>query len=206
MGICVVPALLVVISLSSSAATRGVLPVFLQLQPALKGYGDSPQPSPISRLHMSEGASAKFLLKKVEPEYPQEAKVAGVEGDVVFRIVIGSDGRIEEIHLRRGIPVLIEAAAKALSKWQYGPCMFDGNAVEIETLATIRFRGPSNSRLGRHFRGTRTFALPLAKRVWEDGGKYMVILKRTDGEWKMAYLIVNSDLPPKMPAGAAGRH
>jgi len=34
----------------------------------------------------------------------------------------------------------------------------------------------------------------------------MVILKRTDGEWKVAYLIVNSDLPPKMPPGAAGTH
>ena len=40
----------------------------------------------------------------------------------------------------------------------------------------------------------------------EDVAQYMVILKRTDGEWKVAYLIVNSDLPPKMPPGAAGTH
>jgi hypothetical protein len=32
-----------------------------------------------------------------------------------------------------------------------------------------------------------------------DVGKYMAILKHTDGAWKVAYLIVNSDLPPKMP-------
>ena len=79
---------------------------------------------------MTEAPSAKFLLKKVEPEYPHAAKAAGVEGDVVFRIIIAMDGRIEEIRLRRGKPVLIEAAAKALSKWQYETYMFDGNAVE----------------------------------------------------------------------------
>jgi ketosteroid isomerase-like protein len=35
-----------------------------------------------------------------------------------------------------------------------------------------------------------------------DSGKYSVILKRTGGEWKIAYLIYNSDFPPKMPAAA----
>jgi TonB family protein len=143
MGICVISALLVVIPLFSSSPTRVMLPVFFQLQPSLKGYGDSPRPYPISRLHISEGASAKFLLKKVEPECPHETKGAGVEGDVVFRIIVGTDGRVEEIHLRRGKPFLIEAAAKAVSKWQYEPYMFNGNAVEFETSATVHFRLPS---------------------------------------------------------------
>lgn len=31
-------------------------------------------------------------------------------------------------------------------------------------------------------------------------GKYSVILKRSDGEWKIAYLIFNSDSPSKMPS------
>ena len=31
----------------------------------------------------------------------------------------------------------------------------------------------------------------------DDTGKYSVILKRSDGEWKIAYLIFNSDLPPQ---------
>ena len=30
-------------------------------------------------------------------------------------------------------------------------------------------------------------------------GKYSVILKRSGGEWKIAYLIFNSDSPSKMP-------
>ncbi len=94
-------------------------------------------------LHISEGVSAKFLLKKVEAEYPDDAKGAGVDGDVVFRLIVGRDGRIEEIHLRRGKAVLIEAAAKAVSRWEYAPYMPRGNAVEFETSATIQFRLPN---------------------------------------------------------------
>jgi TonB family protein len=135
MGICVITALLVVIPL-----TRGVLPVFFQLQPSFKGYRDSPRISSASRLHITEAPSSRFLIKKVEPDYPHDAKAAGVEGDVVFRIIIGTDGRVEEIHLRRGKPLLVEAAARAVSKWQYRPYMFNGNAVEVETFATVHFR------------------------------------------------------------------
>jgi hypothetical protein len=50
---------------------------FLSTPAFVQGYGDSPRPSPISRLHMTEAPSAKFLLKKVEPEYPHEAEAAG---------------------------------------------------------------------------------------------------------------------------------
>jgi protein TonB len=91
-------------------------------------------------MHMTESVSAKFLLKKVEPEFPLGAGAMGVEGDVVFRIVIGRNGKVQEIHLRRGKPILVEAAAKAVSKWLYKPYVFNGNAVEVETFATLQFR------------------------------------------------------------------
>jgi len=102
-------------------------------------------PSSISRLHMTEAPTSRLLVKKVEPDYPDDAKVAGVEGDVVFRIIIGTDGKVQEIHLRRGKPLLIKAAAKAVSKWQYRPYMFNGHAVEVETFATVRFRLRANT-------------------------------------------------------------
>ena len=103
-------------------------------------YGDSPKPSPVSRLHMTESVSEEHLLEKVEPEYPPAAKSSHVEGDVVFRIIIGKDGVVKEIHLRRGNPMLIEPAAKALSQWRYDTIKLDGKPVEVETFATVRFR------------------------------------------------------------------
>ena len=91
---------------------------------------------------MTESASAEHLLKKVEPEYPP-ARATEREGGVIFAIIIiGKNGRVREIHLRRGEPVLIEAAAKALSKWQFRPFILNGEAVEVESFATVKFRMP----------------------------------------------------------------
>ena len=143
MGICLVSAMLVALQVFNLTPSPGALPLLLQLQPSFKGYEDGPRISTVSRLHISETASAKRLLKKVEPDYPGEAKAAGVEGDVVFKIAIGINGGVEEIHLRRGKPLLIEAAAKAVSKWRYETFILNGNPVEVETFATVRFRLPS---------------------------------------------------------------
>jgi ketosteroid isomerase-like protein len=42
----------------------------------------------------------------------------------------------------------------------------------------------------------QTFAVSPGRTV-DDAGKYDVILKRVGSEWKIAYLIFNSDLPPQ---------
>jgi TonB family protein len=142
MGARVLAALLIATPLFNFSPSPSVLTASVQLAPAPKGYADSPRPFRVSRLHMTESVSEKHLLKKVEPEYPPEAKATGLEGDVIFRIIIGKNGSVKEIHLRRGKPILIEAAAKALSEWQYEASTFNGEAVEVESLATIRFRLP----------------------------------------------------------------
>lgn len=140
MGIYPVAALLVVTVLPGCTLAQGPLPAFFQVGPSPKRYSDGPRISTPSRLHMTEAVSRKLLLKKVEPQVPPEARAAGVRGDVIFRIVIGTDGRVKEIHLRRGAPRLVSAAAKALSEWIFKPPTFNGAAVEVETFATVRFR------------------------------------------------------------------
>ena len=91
-------------------------------------------------MHMTESVSAKFLVKRVEPVLPPDSRAASLQESVFFRIVIGKNGKVEEIHLRRGQPALIEAAARALSDWQYRPYIFNGTPTEVETFATVRFR------------------------------------------------------------------
>jgi TonB family protein len=129
------------ISILLSVGPRLVaVPVLLQTEPSFKGYGDSPRPGLVSRMHVAEPVSGKLLIKKVEPEYPPDAWAARIEGDVVFAIVIGKNGKVEEIHLRRGKPVFVEAAARAISQRRYRPYVFNGGPVEVETFATVRFR------------------------------------------------------------------
>jgi hypothetical protein len=139
MAIWVVPIILALTPMPG-LLSRSIAPVLFQIQPSTREYGDSPRPSPVSRMHMTESVSAKFLIKKVEPVLPPASRAADLRQSVIFRIVLGKDGRVEEIHLRRGKPALIEAAAKAVSEWQYRPYLFDGRPTEVETFATVRFR------------------------------------------------------------------
>ena len=46
--------------------------------------------------------------------------------------------------------------------------------------------------------GTYKMSIPTEPgRTVADAGKYTAVLKRSAGEWKIAYLIFNSDLPPQ---------
>jgi uncharacterized protein (TIGR02246 family) len=54
--------------------------------------------------------------------------------------------------------------------------------------------------------GTYKMSIPARPgRSVDDTGKYSVILKRSVGEWKIAYLIFNSDSPPQMQAVAGAK-
>jgi ketosteroid isomerase-like protein len=54
--------------------------------------------------------------------------------------------------------------------------------------------------------GTYKTSIPAGPgRSIDDTGKYVVLLKRSAGEWKIAYLIFNSDLPPHPPGVAPAK-
>jgi TonB family protein len=81
------------------------------------------------------------LIYKVNPEYPAIARSARVQGSVVMRAVIGTDGAIQQLELIKGNPLLVNAAMQAAKKWRYRPALLDGKPVEIETTVTINFKG-----------------------------------------------------------------
>jgi TonB family protein len=64
----------------------------------------------LPRVHLSEATAARRLLKKVNPTYPPNAQRAGIEGDVVLRILIGADGGLTILDVVSGKAVLRDAA------------------------------------------------------------------------------------------------
>lgn len=80
------------------------------------------------------------LLKNVEPSYPDEAKKAGVQGTVIFKAVIGTDGNVKTLDLVQGHPLLVKAAEDAVKKWVYQPFVVDGIAKEVVTDIAVPFR------------------------------------------------------------------
>jgi TonB family protein len=83
--------------------------------------------------------NARFI-RKVEPVYPEEAKIARIEGAVDIHIVIGTDGRVMQATLISGDPILATAAIDAIRQWQYEPILLNGIPVEMDTKVTVSFR------------------------------------------------------------------
>ena len=81
-----------------------------------------------------------MLLSKVQPEYPQMAKVARVQGSVVMHAVIGTDGKIQTLDvIDTPSPLLNQAALDAVKQWKYRPYLLNGSPVEVDTQMTVNF-------------------------------------------------------------------
>lgn len=82
----------------------------------------------------------KRLILAVAPEYPDVARLAGIEGDVTLRILIGEDGTIRDVAPVSGPPVLARAAVRAVEQWRYAPVLVDGRPVGVVSTVTLAFR------------------------------------------------------------------
>lgn len=75
----------------------------------------------------------------MEPKYPELPRRIGIQGDVILAAIIGRDGRIENLHVVSGHPMLVPAAVDAVKQWRYQPYMLGSQPVEVETQITVRF-------------------------------------------------------------------
>ncbi|MHB8411337.1 MAG: energy transducer TonB [Candidatus Acidiferrales bacterium] len=87
----------------------------------------------------SEGVQSGMLVYRVDPRYPQLAVSAGISGTVQLRAIIGRDGRVRSVEVLSGSPLLTHAAVAAVRRWRYRPTLLNGDAVEVQTLITVRF-------------------------------------------------------------------
>ena len=78
-------------------------------------------------------------LRNVNPEYPDLARRAGIRGEVVLECLIDPSGRITDVRVISGHPLLAPAAAKAVSQWLYRPTELNGVAVPVLLTVTVHF-------------------------------------------------------------------
>jgi len=98
-----------------------------------------PKQAAPQKLRISSGVAEGNLINKVEPPYPQMAKIAHVQGDVVLQALISKSGAIENLRAVSGHPILIQAAMDAVRQWRYKPYLLNGEPVEVETTITVKF-------------------------------------------------------------------
>ena len=79
------------------------------------------------------------VTHRIEPEYPQLARMGHIQGMVILSATIGKDGRIHNLKPLCGPPVLVNASMDAIKQWRYRPYMVDGQPVEVETTIKTQF-------------------------------------------------------------------
>ena len=94
----------------------------------------------IPRLQVGGNVHLGELIRRVEPRYPALARTARISGTVELEAVVGIDGRIRELKLKSGNPLLAPAAIEAVRQWIYTPTTLNGDPVEIIAPITITFR------------------------------------------------------------------
>lgn len=63
-----------------------------------------------------------------------------VQGQVVLDVIIDKKGKVKEINLVSGHPLLAPAAIDAVKQWKYKPFRLDGRKVEVETKVVVNFQ------------------------------------------------------------------
>ncbi len=82
------------------------------------------------------------LVKQEKPIYPPLAKAARVQGTVQFEVMIDKEGRVSNLRLLSGPPLLVQAAMQAVQQWVYRPTLLNGNPVDVVTTIDINFTLP----------------------------------------------------------------
>jgi len=121
--------------------------VVFRMAPSAAGTahtGTATAAAPPSLRVVSPEAADGMLVHRVEPQYPDEAKDARIQGEVVLLAVIGQDGAVRRITPVRGDSRLISAATDAVQQWRYKPYSENGQPVEMQTRITLKFALPEN--------------------------------------------------------------
>jgi protein TonB len=138
-----------------ASATKGVQDVVgalpgVILGTALSGIPQSTPPAPAAKPKVAAAEAqapvpiggdvqAANLIRKIVPAYPPLARQARVAGTVRFTAIIGPDGKIQNLQLIAGHPLLVASAREAVSQWIYRPTLLNGKPVEVITQIAVNF-------------------------------------------------------------------
>lgn len=79
------------------------------------------------------------LLAQPKPIYPPLAKQARIQGTVRLEAVISKEGRIDQLRVVSGHPLLVQSALDAVRQWRYHPTILNTDPVEVATTIDVNF-------------------------------------------------------------------
>ncbi|HZI08933.1 MAG TPA: TonB family protein [Myxococcus sp.] len=88
------------------------------------------------------GMTPPNLVSGPNVDYTPQALVAGVEGTMLVKCVITLEGKVRNCRVIKGLPHMDEAVVDALESRHYRPVTFQGRAVSVSYVFTLRFKRP----------------------------------------------------------------
>jgi TonB family protein len=86
------------------------------------------------------GITPPRLLKEVKGDYTEEARRAGIAGDVLLEIVVNRDGSVGEVRVLQGLRGgLNERAIQAVRQWRFAPATRKGVPVDVVVEVAMAF-------------------------------------------------------------------
>src|SRR5207302_9860830 len=100
----------------------------------------APPPLPMpGSLRVGGNVMAKRIITRVQPVYPEEARMARISGTVRLHVLIAKDGTVEQVEVVSAHPLLQQAAIDAVRQWRYQSTLLNGEAVEVDTTVDLIF-------------------------------------------------------------------
>jgi TonB family protein len=83
---------------------------------------DQPTPKPrVLRIRIGGNVAKSQLKHKVQPQYPQGARDNNIQGTVRLHVVLSAEGKVQQLDVVSGDPILAKAAEEAVRQWRYNP-------------------------------------------------------------------------------------
>ncbi|MDE2999791.1 MAG: energy transducer TonB [Gemmatimonadota bacterium] len=80
------------------------------------------------------------LIRRALPVYPAFALRAGLQGSVMLKVLLGRDGRSEQIQVLKGEEIFHASAREAVSKFLFEPARQSDRPVKVWLVIPIHFR------------------------------------------------------------------
>jgi protein TonB len=85
------------------------------------------------------GVKPPRLVRRIELDYPEVARLARVAGVVILEATTDVYGRVAVVRVLRSIPLLDAAAVDAVRQWAYEPLLVNGRPRAVTFTVTVRF-------------------------------------------------------------------
>lgn len=100
----------------------------------------APPPPPSGPVRVGGDIRPPRRIHDVRPDYPRIALQARVEGTVELDAVIDTDGRVTQVTVLSGHPLLTDAATDAVRQWRFTPTLLNSQPVPIIMSVKVDFR------------------------------------------------------------------